>query len=66
MNEQQVRAMLIRECGKAGSQRAWAEAHSLSPSFISDVIHGRRALTIAVLQALRVENLPARYRRIRE
>jgi len=35
-------AILRSACDAAGGQRAWAEAHGLSPQYVCDVLKGRR------------------------
>jgi DNA-binding transcriptional regulator YdaS (Cro superfamily) len=35
-------AILRSACERAGGQRAWAEAHGLSPQYVCDVLKGRR------------------------
>jgi DNA-binding transcriptional regulator YdaS (Cro superfamily) len=57
-----VVAMLRRECRKAGSQAAWAQAHGLSAVYVSDVCSGRRAPAAAILTALGLERVVT-YRR---
>lgn len=42
INEIGVRSMLRRQCRAAGSQKAWADLHKVSESFVSDVLRGRR------------------------
>jgi hypothetical protein len=44
--------VLIQACKEAGGQRAWAARHGVSPAYVGDVIHGRRAPTDAVLKPL--------------
>lgn len=44
---------LIRvACGKAGSQRAWAYQHGLSPQFVSDVLNAKCLPTDIILAAV--------------
>ena len=52
MNINQVRDLLRRECEKAGSARAWAQAAGLSGAYVSDVLNGRRDPADAILSAL--------------
>ena len=58
----QVRALLRRECDKAGNQAAWAKAHGVSPAYVSDVLVGRREPGDAILRALGLERVVT-YRR---
>lgn len=44
--------MLRAECAKAGSQKAWAEAHGMSPAYVCDVLRARREPGDAILAAL--------------
>lgn len=39
-------------CDAAGGQQAWARRHDISPSYVSDVLHARRAPGDSILQAL--------------
>ena len=57
-----VRETLVAACQMAGSQTAWAGLHSLSPAYVSDVIHGRREPGASVLAALGIEKI-VRYRK---
>jgi hypothetical protein len=43
---------LRAECAKAGSQKAWAEAHGISPAYLSDVMTGRREPSDSILGPL--------------
>lgn len=43
MTEDDVRALLLRETERAGSQRAWAARHGVSAPYVHDVIRGKRA-----------------------
>ena len=52
MKENAVLAMLTKACEALGSQQAWAEANNLSPSYVSDVLKGRRAPGQSILAAL--------------
>ena len=42
MTEDEVRQLLISECAAAGGQKAWANAHGLSPQYVNDVLRGKR------------------------
>ncbi|WP_158871485.1 helix-turn-helix transcriptional regulator [Antarcticirhabdus aurantiaca] len=56
--------LLHEVCREAGSQKSWAEAHDLSPAYVSDVIAGRRDPGASVLAALGLERVPMTYRRV--
>jgi hypothetical protein len=47
--------MLRAACAEAGTQRAWANAHNLAPSFVNDVLKGKRGVTDRILDALGYE-----------
>ena len=32
-------------CREAGSQKAWAKKHGLSPAYVNDVLQGRREIS---------------------
>jgi predicted transcriptional regulator len=55
MNAEQVRELLRAKIN--GNQAAWAKAHTLSPSYISDVLSGRREPGEAVMRALGLERI---------
>lgn len=57
MNEQQVRERLAAAITEAGSAVAWSQAHSLHPSFVSDVSNGRRPPSKRILDALGLEEV---------
>lgn len=48
---------LRKACTAAGSQAAWAEAHDVSPAYVSDVLKGKRDLGGSVLSALGYERV---------
>jgi DNA-binding transcriptional regulator YdaS (Cro superfamily) len=54
---EQVRQYLREECAEAGSQKAWAQKHGLSPAYITDVLLGRREPGEAIVSALGFERL---------
>lgn len=64
MTRKQLLALLRRQCDKAGSQKAWAKAHGLSTSYLSDVLTNNRAPGWKILKALGV-TAAVTYRRIR-
>lgn len=43
---------LRKECRAAGGQKAWAEAHGVSPQYVNDVLHARREPGESILRAL--------------
>jgi hypothetical protein len=55
MTETALLAVLRAECGRAGSQRAWAARHGLAESYIADLLKGRRSLGPKVLGVLGYE-----------
>jgi hypothetical protein len=57
MTSDDVREILRQECVRAGSQLAWATAHDLAATYISDVINGRREPGMKLLAALGVERI---------
>lgn len=50
-----VRAKIAAECERLGSQKAYAEACGVSPSYVHDVIKGRREPTEPILTPLGIE-----------
>jgi hypothetical protein len=65
MTEEQVIALLARECEKAGSQLAWAKANKLSAPYVGDVLRGRREPGKGILVALGLEKVVT-YRRVKK
>jgi DNA-binding transcriptional regulator YdaS (Cro superfamily) len=63
MKREQLISLLRKECERAGSQRAWAQANGLSAVYVSDVLSGKRAPAGRILAALGVEAV-IDYRRI--
>lgn len=57
MNEQDVIERLQAAIHVAGSQKAFAQQHSISTQYISDVLHGRREPGQKILDALGVERI---------
>jgi len=55
LTESQILEILRNECVEAGSQRAWADKHNLAPSFVNDVLKGKRGVTERILDALGYE-----------
>jgi hypothetical protein len=64
MNLDQVRKILKKECDEAGSQAAWAYRHSLSASYVSDVLQERREPGPSLLTALKLVRLVS-YKRVK-
>jgi hypothetical protein len=52
VTEREVLQMLRKACQDAGSQRAWAHAHEFSEAYVSDILSGRREITVSVANAL--------------
>lgn len=50
--EEQMRTLLWMRCVAAGGQCEWARQHKVSPQFVCDVVHGRRAVTETIADAL--------------
>jgi hypothetical protein len=61
--EYDVRKALSKACKEAGTQQAWAEQHGFSPSFVSDVLTKKRAVTKDIADALGYVKLTARFQR---
>jgi DNA-binding transcriptional regulator YdaS (Cro superfamily) len=55
MTADEVRENLRRACNAAGTQKAWAELHALSPAYVNDVLQGNRAPGQSILDALELE-----------
>lgn len=55
LTEQEVMERLRAAIEGAGGQRAFAEKHGLTPAYINDVVHGRRALADRILAAIGVK-----------
>jgi hypothetical protein len=55
LTESDVRELLRREVGT--SQQAWAYRHGFAPSFVGDVIKGRRRISRRMCEALGVEQV---------
>lgn len=54
LTEQEVMERLRTAIEQAGGQRKFAEAHGLTPGYINDVIHGKRALADRILATIGV------------
>lgn len=59
---EEMRRMLRDECERAGSQRAWADAHTFSDAYISDVLKGARGISPELAKALGYEHRHMFYR----
>ena len=57
MTEDKVRALLVREIRKVGSQAAWAGRHGIPVTTLSDALAGRRRIGPAILDALGLEKV---------
>jgi hypothetical protein len=55
--ESDLRDLLRKACESAGSQQEWAKANGFSAPFVSDVLHGRRAITDRIATALGYESV---------
>ena len=44
--------ILRAECKAAGTQKAWAQAHDISPQYVADVLNGRREPSERIARAL--------------
>lgn len=55
MKEKQVLKLLKLAVKEAGTQAAYAEKIGVSPQFLSDVLKGRRGISKAIGDALRLE-----------
>lgn len=53
LTEEDVRDLLRREVGQ--SQQAWAFRNCFAPSFVGDVINGRRRISRRMCEALGIE-----------
>lgn len=47
-----ILAILNKKCKDAGGQKAFAEKHGISQSFISDVLNARRDIGPSILRAI--------------
>lgn len=56
-DDEGIRSLLREACDEAGSQKAWAESHGLSGSYVTDVLQGRRDPGQSILEALGYERL---------
>jgi hypothetical protein len=55
MTEDDVRRAMIEACRAAGSAVAWATKHGISPAYVADVRHNRRAPGHKILAALGIK-----------
>lgn len=60
MTEQEVMEKFKAAIAEAGGQRAFARQHGVTAGYISDVFHGRRALTDTLLRIIKIK----RYRMV--
>jgi len=63
LSEVQILECLWKACEQAGSQKAWAEKNGVSPSYVTDVLLGRRAPGDAITHRLGFERV-VRYRKV--
>jgi hypothetical protein len=54
LTDADVRELLRREIGQQ-SQQLWAHRHGFAPSFVGDVVAGRRKISRRMCEALGVE-----------
>lgn len=58
MRENEIRVLLLKICRETpGGQGAWAKANGFHPSFVSDIIRGRRPLSRRLCEALGLERI---------
>lgn len=62
-NAADVLQALRTACDAAGSQKAWALANGFHPSFVTDVLKGRRDVTERLANALEYEFVQSYKRR---
>jgi DNA-binding transcriptional regulator YdaS (Cro superfamily) len=55
LTEQEVMDRLRAAVVEAGGQRAFAEKHGLTPGYVNDVLHGKRAFADRILSTIGVE-----------
>lgn len=57
LTESQVIERLRTACEQAGGQKAFAQQHELTPTYVHDVLHGRRPPAYRILDALGLERV---------
>lgn len=55
LTEQEVMERLKGAVADAGGQRAFAEKHGLTPGYVNDVLHGKRAFADRILATIGIE-----------
>lgn len=55
LTEQEVMDRLKNAIEAAGGQRRFAELHKLTPGYVNDVLHGKRALADRILATIGVQ-----------
>ena len=65
MTIDEVLALLLAECEKAGGRTRWARLRGLSAAYVSDVLNRRREPGRAILAPLGVEKTVT-YRKVRK
>jgi hypothetical protein len=55
LTEQEVMERLKDAVTEAGGQRAFAEKHGLTPGYVNDVLHGKRAFADRILATIGIE-----------
>ncbi len=64
MTSLEVCGLIRRQCSEMGGQKAWAEAHNISPQYLCDVLNARREPGESILAALGLRRL-VRYVEVR-
>lgn len=57
LTELQVIERLRAACIAAGGQKAFAKAHDLTPGYVHDVLHSKRAPAERILAAIGIERI---------
>lgn len=57
LTELQVIERLRAACAAAGGQKAFAKVHGLTPGYVHDVLHSKRAPADRILAAIGVERV---------
>ncbi|NEU12607.1 transcriptional regulator [Methylobacterium sp. BTF04] len=61
LTTEQVRTRLAAQMAEAGGATAWGRVHRVSPSYLGDVVKGRREPGAAVLRPLGLVRLEHAY-----
>jgi hypothetical protein len=57
MTSDQVRKLIAAQVAEAGTIKAWADAHGVSPAYVGDTIKGRHEPAGKLLEALGLERV---------